>query len=127
MSDRAYADFLATKRPVALDHGRPVDPVDIHPSLFDFQRDLVVWAVRKGRAALLADAGLGKTRMQLEWARLIGERTLILAPLTVAEQTVAEALAIDLDVVYARGWSLGLDLRLLLRTPLLMFRKRETS
>ncbi len=98
----AYIDFLAAKRPLALDHGRPVNPADIHPSLFDFQRDLVVWAVRKGRAALLADAGLGKTRMQLEWARLIGQRTLILAPLTVAEQTVDEALAIDLDVVYAR-------------------------
>ena len=42
-----------------------------------------------------------------------------------AHSTFREAL--DLDVAYARGWSLGLDLRLLLRTPLLMFRKRETG
>ena len=42
-----------------------------------------------------------------------------------AHSTFAEAL--DLDVAYVRGWSLGLDLRLLLRTPLLMFRKRETG
>lgn len=101
----AYADFLAAKRPLALDHGRHVDAADVHPSLFGFQRDLVVWAMRKGRAALLADAGLGKTRMQLEWARLVGERTLILAPLTVAEQTVAEARAVDLEIGYARDQS----------------------
>lgn len=42
-----------------------------------------------------------------------------------AHATFAEAL--DLDVAYVRGWSLGLDLRLLLRTPLLMFRSRETG
>jgi len=97
-----YADFLAAKRPLAFDHGRHIDPGDVHPSLFDFQRDLVVWAVRKGRAALLADTGLGKTRMQLEWARLSGQRTLILAPLAVAEQTIREAAALDLKVTYAR-------------------------
>jgi len=42
-----------------------------------------------------------------------------------AHSTFREAL--DLDAIYARGWSLGLDLRLLLRTPALMFRKRETG
>lgn len=97
-----YAEFLAGKRRVAGANGPVVDVGDIHPTLFPFQRDLVRWAVRKGRAALFADTGLGKTFMQLEWARLIGERALIVAPLSVARQTIREASKLGLDVVYAR-------------------------
>lgn len=52
---QAYTDFLAQKRIVAPTIGRDVAPNDIHPALFPFQRDLVAWAVRKGRAALFAD------------------------------------------------------------------------
>ena len=77
-------------------------PNDIHPALFPFQRDLVAWAVRKGRAALFADTGLGKTRMQVEWARLVGVPTMIVAPLSVARQTVREAQKIGVDVRYVR-------------------------
>lgn len=99
----AYADFLAGKRRVQADHGHDVDETDLHPSLFGFQRDVTRWALRKGRAAVLADTGLGKTRMQVEWARLTGQRALILAPLAVAQQTVAEAAGIDVDVRYARN------------------------
>src|SRR5216117_4146659 len=97
-----YADFLAAKRPIAHAIG-PSDPGEVHPILFPFQRDLVRWAVRKGRAALFADTGLGKTFMQIEWARLIGERTLIVAPLSVARQTVHEADKIGQTVTYTRG------------------------
>jgi superfamily II DNA or RNA helicase len=97
-----YQDFLASKRIAVGSHGPTIEPDAIHPMLFDFQRDLVRWAVRKGRAALWADTGLGKTFMQLEWARLIGERTLILAPLAVAQQTIREAAKIGQTVVYAR-------------------------
>lgn len=100
---QAYTDFLSKKRIVAPTIGRVVDAGDVHPALFPFQRDLVVWAVRKGRAALFADTGLGKTRMQLEWARLVGETTLIVAPLSVARQTVREATKIGLDVRYVRS------------------------
>ena len=83
-----YAQFLDSKRRIAPAIGRTdIRNGDIHPVLFPFQRDLVRWSVRKGRAALFADTGLGKTLMQLEWARLIGERTLIVAPLSVARQT----------------------------------------
>jgi len=64
------------------------------PHLFPFQRDLVTWSLRRGRAALFADTGLGKSRMQLEWARRVAAHTrgdvLILAPLAVAAQTVRE-------------------------------------
>jgi len=99
-----YADFLASKRMTVASVGPHVEPDAIHPMLFPFQRDLVRWAVRKGRAALFADTGLGKTFMQLEWARLVGaERTLIVAPLSVARQTVREAHKIGLELTYTRG------------------------
>ena len=97
-----YNDFLASKRRVAVDVGHDVDPEAVHPSLFPFQRTIVTWALRKGRAAIFADTGLGKTRMQVEWARLTGQRTLILSPLAVTHQTVAEAEALGVDVAYAR-------------------------
>jgi len=84
-------------------HGVEISQDQIHPLLFDFQKDLVQWAVRKGRAAIFADTGLGKTFMQLEWARLIGEKTLIIAPLSVARQTQREAHKIGLNVQYVRS------------------------
>lgn len=100
MSD--YADFLEGKAFRAPSCGHEVADADIHPRLFTFQRDLVRWAVRKGRAALFADTGLGKTGMQIEWARLTGQRALILAPLAVARQTVREAALLGVGVTYAR-------------------------
>jgi DNA modification methylase len=89
-----YADFLAAR--AMMDHGDgfKVGAEDINPALFDFQRAIVAWACEKGRSAIFADCGLGKTPMQLEWARLVCERrggiVLIVAPLAVAEQTVRE-------------------------------------
>jgi len=71
--------------------------------LFDFQRDVTFWAIKKGRAAVFLDTGLGKTFIQLEWARLLNEKTLIIAPLSVAKQTVREALKINIDVNYVRN------------------------
>jgi len=100
-----YATFLASKRHVVAPFGPEVHRDDVHPLLFPFQRDLVRWAVRKGRAALFADTGLGKTFMQLEWARLIGKPTLIIAPLSVARQTVREGRKIGLTVKYVRDQS----------------------
>lgn len=97
-----YEAFLARKRRVVHDAGRIIDRSEVHASLFDFQRDIVLWALRKGRAAIFADTGLGKTRMQVEWARLTGERCLILAPLAVAQQTIREAAELGVTVTYAR-------------------------
>ena len=99
----AYADFLKSKRLVVPATGHNVPAEAIHPLLFDFQRDIVRWALRKGRAAIFADCGLGKTLMQLEWARLLGGRSLIVAPLSVARQTVGEASKIGLSVHYTRS------------------------
>lgn len=97
-----YADFLEQKRILATPTGKDCNPDDIHLSLFPFQRDVTEWAIRKGRSALFLDTGLGKTFCQLEWARLIGEKTLIIAPLSVARQTVREGVKIDIPVLYAR-------------------------
>ena len=100
-----YQEFLQNKRVIQMPIGKQVDREQLHPMLFDFQQDIVLWALRKGRAAIFADTGLGKTFMQLEWARLIGEKGLIIAPLSVARQTIREAKSIDVDVDYVRTQS----------------------
>ncbi|MEJ7763861.1 MAG: helicase-related protein [Acidimicrobiales bacterium] len=97
-----YADFLASKRRAVADHGIDVGEGDLHPSLFGFQRAITRWAIKKGRGALFEDCGLGKSRQQLEWARLSGATSLIVAPLSVARQTVREAHEVDIDARYVR-------------------------
>jgi DNA modification methylase len=100
-----YQTFLESKVHKIGDCGRIIDRSAIHSKLFEWQRDIVVWATRKGRAAVFLDTGLGKTFIQLEWARLMGENTLIIAPLSVARQTVKEAKKIDIDIRYVRNQS----------------------
>lgn len=85
-----YADFLATKARVWRGAGLEADALPA--LLFPWQSAIVRWALRKGKAAVFADCGLGKTFMQLAWAHATGQRTLILAPLCVAEQTVGNGL-----------------------------------
>src|SRR5690606_30702578 len=89
-----YLEFLHSKQKKIVPSGFDVADNDIHPLLFRFQRDIVRWALRLGKAALFEECGLGKTFQQLEWARLVNERTggstLILAPLAVSGQTIKE-------------------------------------
>lgn len=91
MSD--YAEFLARKAQLADAGG--FTPTDLPGHLFDFQRALVEWAVAKGRGAIFADCGLGKTPMELAWAEQVyrhtGRPVLLLAPLAVGFQIAAEA------------------------------------
>lgn len=98
MSD--YQSFLDSKRLTQKPCG--FEPVDLNPHLFDFQRDIVKWACRKGRAAIFADCGMGKTIMQLSWAEQIykhrGGFVLIVAPLAVSAQTVREGRMFGIDV-----------------------------
>jgi hypothetical protein len=97
-----YEKFLAQK---ALRHesvGLEIEPGLIHSSLHEWQKRIVTTTIKRGRGAVFADTGLGKTRMQIEWSRLIGRRSLILAPLSVARQTVREAQLIGVDVAYVR-------------------------
>jgi DNA modification methylase len=100
-----YLDFLATKQHKIGDCGKIIDRNLIHSMLFDWQKDIVQWATKKGLCAIFLDTGLGKTLIQLEWARLIGENTLLIAPLSVARQTVRESHKIGLDVKYVRNQS----------------------
>ena len=99
----AYSEFIARRRARVHQVGPTLASTDLHPSLKPFQAELVVWAARVGRAAIWADTGLGKTRMQLEWARCVADRALIVAPLAVAEQTVDEAAQIDISARYVRS------------------------
>lgn len=89
----AYAEFLREKTLTDQPTGLAIVPA-LNDRLFDFQRDIVAWALRRGRAAIFADCGMGKTLMQLEWARHLPGRVLILAPLAVSTQTVVHC---DLD------------------------------
>ena len=106
LTTTAYREFLARKAAGLPQHGDPVDPAEVHPMLHPWQRQIVAWAVRTGRAALWADTGLGKSFMQLEWARLstpAAGRALIVAPLAVCQQTAREASRIGIDARYVRG------------------------
>lgn len=103
--DNQYHEFLANKLYKMTNRGQDINRSDIHIKLFDWQKDIVVWACRKGRAAIFLDTGLGKTFIQLEWARLLNKHTIIIAPLSVARQTVREARKIDLNIQYVRSQS----------------------
>lgn len=100
MSD--YAAFLAAKARAVEQVGPQAGVGLVHPMLHDWQAELTAWAVRTGRAALWEDTGLGKTIQQIEWARLSGNTSLIVAPLAVCQQTVREAAKLDLDIHYTR-------------------------
>lgn len=100
----SYHAFLDAKQHVGGDHG--FDPSWMPDTLFPFQRSLVEWACRKGRAAIFADCGLGKTPMQLTWAENVARKTdgrvLILTPLAVAFQTVTEGQKFGVEVTHRR-------------------------
>jgi DNA modification methylase len=101
-----YHKFLDTKQHHVLDMGIKINRADIHSNLFDWQKDIVMWSTKKGLAAIFLDTGLGKTLIQLEWARMMGQKTLIVAPLSVARQTVRMAKEqLDMDVRYIREQS----------------------
>ena len=100
---RTYADFLAAKRATATETGPTAGISDVHPLLHPWQAEIVAWAVRVGRAAVWADTGLGKTLMQVEWARLSGGTALIVAPLAVCQQTVREAAKVGVTATYVRS------------------------
>lgn len=103
-----YHAFLTDKSHSGSMHG--FTPDALPDFLFDFQHSLVGWALRKGRAALFADCGLGKTGMELAWADAIVQRenrhVLILAPLAVASQTIREAAKFGIEAVHSTNGTL---------------------
>lgn len=99
-----YSEFLDHKAQLGGDHG--FSPVKMPGWLFDFQAALVEWALRKGRAAIFADCGLGKTPMELVWAdnvvRKTGGKVLLLSPLAVGHQIAREAEKFDIGAKVSR-------------------------
>jgi DNA modification methylase len=99
-----YDDFIKRKATEDVESG--FEPSQLGDHLFDFQASIVEWACKRGRAAIFADTGLGKTAMQTEWARQVSEHTggrvLIAAPLCVAQQTVEEAAKFGIHIQYCR-------------------------
>jgi DNA modification methylase len=95
-----YTDFIKQKRrdEVATGH----QPSNLNEYLKPFQHAIVSWAVRRGRAAIFADTGLGKTLMQLSWAHEVASHTggivLVLAPLAVSEQTIEQGARFGIEV-----------------------------
>jgi len=95
-----YEDFVKSKRRIEVATGHT--PSELNEHLFDFQHAIVSWAVRRGRAAIFADTGLGKTLMQLAWADEVASHTngivVVLAPLAVSEQTIEQGATFGIEV-----------------------------
>lgn len=97
-----YEEFLKTKEKQFIESGFEVNENELNPLLKDFQKYGISVALKKGRFAFFFDCGLGKTFCQLEWSRLVSEKTnqkvLILAPLAIVEQTKKEANKFNIDI-----------------------------
>ena len=101
-----YKKFLEYKKISHIESG--FDCKDLHDKLFDFQKAIVKWALKRGRSAIFADTGLGKTFQQVVWADEVVKHTngnvLIFAPLCVAYQTKDLAKSeLNIDVNYCRS------------------------
>lgn len=100
-----YQDFIARKLTIQPPTGLTGD-LSLPESLFPFQADVTRWACKRGRSAVFAGTGLGKTAMSLSWAREVARHTqgdvLVLAPLAVARQTRGEGQRIGIDVTVCR-------------------------
>lgn len=99
-----YSEYLARK--ASVDPATGLQNVEaLHPALFGYQSDIVRWALRRGRAAIFAGTGLGKTLMEIVWAtevaKATGKPVMILTPLAVAAQFVAEGDRFGLPVMRA--------------------------
>jgi len=97
-----YDLFLAGKEIASEDVGIHVERAALNRNLFPFQKEIVLWALRKGRVAIFCDCGLGKTIMQLAWAEKLGGKVLVLAPLAVGRQTEREGRKFGIACTYSR-------------------------
>lgn len=101
-----YQEFLSKKELESIHAGFEVDPSELNSNLFDFQKDIVSWALQKGKAAIFSDCGSGKSIMQLDFAyqvcRHTGKNALIVAPLAVVGQTKKEGEKFGIDIHICR-------------------------
>jgi len=99
-----YEEFIKSKEIKSDSHG--FEPKRDNPRLFQYEKDIVRWALMKGRAAIFADCGLGKTAMQLQWAQEVADHesrpVLICAPLAVSRQTKGEGVKFGVPVKICR-------------------------
>jgi hypothetical protein len=97
-----YKEFLESKQKSHVLSGFDVDESELNSKMFDFQKFIVKRALKAGKYAIFADCGLGKTLMQLEWAKQVNEYTkkpvLILAPLAVSGQTIKEGSKFGIEI-----------------------------
>lgn len=97
-----YQEFLKSKQKSFIESGFEIEESELNTNLFPFQKYIVKKALKKGRFAILADCGLGKSLMQLEWSHQVAVKTqkpvLILCPLAVAGQTINEGSKFGIDV-----------------------------
>lgn len=104
---KKYDEFLKKKELKPVISGFDVDESELPEILFDFQKVIVKWACKRGRAAIFADTGLGKTAMQVSWADQVNKKTggdvIIFAPLCVALQTVKEGEKLGIKINYCRN------------------------
>lgn len=102
MKEHNYNDFLKSKQKKLIHSGFEVNESNLNKSMFDFQKFIIKRALKAGKYAIFADCGLGKTFMQLEWANHVTKQTnkpvLILCPLAVSGQTIAEGERFGIEV-----------------------------
>ncbi len=96
-----YEEYLKIKQHEPIENGFDVDIDNLNPNLFDWQKNVVQWALKRGRAALFEECGLGKTIQQLEWARHVAQHSglpvMLHCPVGVRQQTLREARKFGVD------------------------------
>jgi len=104
-----YDSFLKRKMIDIPDKGISTKNINLNSTLFDFQKDIIQWGLRRGKAAVFTMTGTGKTFIQCEWAKHIynhiKEPIIIFAPLAVSHQTIQEAKKLDIKINYAKNES----------------------
>ncbi len=104
-----YQSFINSKAIKKISNGISITEKDLNQSLFDYQRYIVSKALQRGKCAIFADTGLGKTLMELEWAKHISEYcnkpVLILTPLSVSHQMEREAKKFGYSAFVAKSQS----------------------
>ncbi len=102
MKKNDYQEFLKSKQKTFIESGFEIEESELNTHLFPFQKFIVKKSLKKGRFAIFADCGLGKTLMQLEWSHRVAIKTqkpvLILCPLAVAGQTIKEGVKFGIDI-----------------------------
>lgn len=104
-----YEEFIETKQVKITNCGFDIEKSELNPMLWEHQKDIIKWALKKGRAAIFASTGLGKTKMFLEWSKHVANYTngtvLIVSPLGVAYQSINEGIPLGVNVKYVKEQS----------------------